>query len=131
MRSILRVQTTDRLSGEFCNKQAVGEQVATPKSARLLKQAKQPLQSTLLHPGGRHRFRASVEVKRGTDAYLHSVNLVGMIRQMYFECLLHLHTIQRLKRAQGLRAVVQIPREGYLLLPAFSGEPEASDRRIQ
>ncbi len=68
------------------------------------------------NPADPHRFR---------------INLVGMIRQMYFECLLHLHTIQRLKRAQGLRAVVQIPREGYLLLPAFSGESEASDRRIQ
>ncbi|MFQ5914493.1 MAG: hypothetical protein ACE5JS_15065 [Nitrospinota bacterium] len=54
------------------------------------------------------------------------INLVGMVRQLYFECLLHLHTIQRLKRAQGLAAVVQIPREGYLLLPEFSGDPEMS-----
>jgi hypothetical protein len=55
------------------------------------------------------------------DPYHFRINLVGMIRQMYFECLLHLHTIQRLKRAQGLTPVVVIPREGYLTLPAFTG----------
>ena len=52
------------------------------------------------------------------------INLVGMMRQMYFECLIHLYTIQRLKRAQGLEAVVEIPREGYMLLPAFTGAGE-------
>lgn len=57
------------------------------------------------------------------DPHRFRINLVGMIRQLYFECLLHLHTVQRLKRAQGLAPAVDIPREGYLLLPAFSGEP--------
>ncbi|MDP6084839.1 MAG: hypothetical protein QGF68_02120 [Nitrospinota bacterium] len=52
------------------------------------------------------------------------INLVGMMRQMYLECLIHLYTIQRLKRAQGLEAVVEIPREGYMLLPAFTGAGE-------
>ena len=57
----------------------------------------------------------------GKDPYRFRINLVGMTRQMYFECLLHLHTIERLKRAQGLAPVVQIPQEGYLTLAAFRG----------
>ena len=55
------------------------------------------------------------------------INLVGMIRQMYFECLLHLHTIQRLKRVQGLVPVIDVPKEGYMLLPAFAGEPDSEE----
>ena len=53
---------------------------------------------------------------------LFRINLVGMFRQMYFECLLHLHTIQRLKEAQGLAPLIEIPKEGYMLLPFFTGK---------
>lgn len=69
----------------------------------------------------------AIEPAKPGDPYLFRMNLVGMIRQLYFECLLHLHTIQRLKMAQGLEVKVDIPKEGYLLLPAFSGEPEGRD----
>ncbi len=53
--------------------------------------------------------------------------LGGMLLQMYWEALVHLRTIQRLKRKQGLAPRVEIPREGLLLDPFFWGpedEPE-------
>ena len=39
--------------------------------------------------------------------------LEASIRHIYFEELTHLYNIQRLKRAQGLGAIVNIPRKGY------------------
>ncbi len=41
---------------------------------------------------------------------------------LYWEVLVHLYTIQRLKRAQGLPTTVAIPRVGYLTLPEYTGE---------
>ena len=47
--------------------------------------------------------------------------LAAMIRTLYWEALTHVRTIQRLKTAQGLVPVVEVPREGYLLDPFFWG----------
>ena len=69
------------------------------------------------------RVNPDISYHPGNPNQFH-INLVGMIRQMYFECLLHLHTIQRLKVAQGLTSVIEIPKEGYMLLPFFTGEPD-------
>lgn len=55
------------------------------------------------------------------DETMFTISLAGMIRHLYWEALVHLRTIQRLKVAQGLMPVVQIPREGYLLDPFFWG----------
>ena len=38
---------------------------------------------------------------------------------MYFEFVTHLYNIQRLKRAQGLTAVVKLPGVGYWVLPGW------------
>ncbi len=46
-----------------------------------------------------------------------SMTLEATFRHMYFEFVTHLYNIQRLKRAQGLIAVVKLPREGYWMLP--------------
>jgi hypothetical protein len=40
-------------------------------------------------------------------------------RHRYFEHITHLYNIQRIKRAQGLTAKVEIPIEGYLALPGW------------
>ncbi len=53
--------------------------------------------------------------------------LGGTLRQMYWEALAHLRTIQRLKRKQGLALRVEVPREGLLLDPFFWG-PEDEPR---
>ena len=38
---------------------------------------------------------------------------------MYFEEVTHLYNIQRLKRAQGLQAVVEVPKAGYWVLEGW------------
>ena len=47
------------------------------------------------------------------------ISLEATFRHRYFEHITHLYNIQRLKRAQGLPAVVDIPMEGYLALPSW------------
>ncbi|MCH7713708.1 MAG: hypothetical protein IIC99_08810 [Chloroflexi bacterium] len=47
------------------------------------------------------------------------ITLEATFRHRYFEYITHLYNIQRLKRAQGLTAVAQIPMEGYLALPGW------------
>lgn len=42
-----------------------------------------------------------------------AINIEATIRHLYFENITHLYNIQRLKRAQGLSAVVETPRIGY------------------
>ena len=43
----------------------------------------------------------------------------AMIRHIYFEEITHLFNIQRLKRAQGLATVSEVPRVGYWTLPGW------------
>ncbi len=45
------------------------------------------------------------------------LTLEGTYRHLYFEVITHLYNVQRLKRAQGLTATVEIPFEGYWALP--------------
>jgi hypothetical protein len=46
----------------------------------------------------------------------------GTVRHLYFEALTHLYNIQRLKRAQGLSACVDLPRVGYYVLPGWDND---------
>ena len=46
-----------------------------------------------------------------------TITLEYTFRHIYFEDITHLYNIQRLKRAQGLQAMVQLPFEGYWALP--------------
>ena len=48
-----------------------------------------------------------------------SINLEATLRHMYFEETTHLYNIQRLKRAQGLTATVEVPRVGYWVLEGW------------
>lgn len=52
------------------------------------------------------------------------MTLEATMRHIYFEETTHLYNIQRLKRAQGLRTVVQVPRVGYWTLDGWdASEP--------
>ena len=74
------------------------------------------------------------ETKSGNRSYFHQahprgvrtdpedseqvyMSLEASFRHRYFEYITHLFNIQRLKRAQGLTATVQVPMEGYMALP--------------
>ncbi len=48
-----------------------------------------------------------------SDPAVSIMTLEATIRHLYFEEITHLYNIQRLKRAQGLPSVVDLPRVGY------------------
>jgi hypothetical protein len=47
------------------------------------------------------------------------ISLEATFRHRYFEHITHLYNVQRLKGAQGLTPVADIPMEGYLALPTW------------
>lgn len=47
------------------------------------------------------------------------INLEATFRHRYFEYMTHLYNIQRLKKAQGLEVVVEVPYVGYHALPSW------------
>jgi hypothetical protein len=51
------------------------------------------------------------------DANTTYVTLEASFRHLYFEAITHLYNIQRLKRAQGIGTVVNLPEVGYWRLP--------------
>ena len=62
------------------------------------------------HPSG---IEPKIAVEEGT------ISLEATLRHMYFEEVTHLYNIQRLKRAQGLSAAVEVPRVGYWVLDGW------------
>ncbi|MEX0763147.1 MAG: hypothetical protein WD208_07295 [Dehalococcoidia bacterium] len=58
-------------------------------------------------------------VDLGGDGRPATITLEATFRHMYFEYITHLYNIQRLKRAQGLPAIVRLPREGYWTVPGW------------
>ena len=52
------------------------------------------------------------------------MTLEATVRHMYFEEVTHLYNIQRLKRAQGLPAIADVPRVGYWVVDGWdTSEP--------
>ena len=47
------------------------------------------------------------------------MTLEATMRHIYFEETTHLYNVQRLKRAQGLQAVADVPRVGYWVLDGW------------
>jgi len=67
------------------------------------------------HPGG---------ITRLSDETKADITLEATMRHMYFEEITHLYNIQRLKRAQGLSAVSELPRVGYWVVDGWdTSEP--------
>ncbi|MDA1258770.1 MAG: hypothetical protein O3C10_13170 [Chloroflexi bacterium] len=58
-------------------------------------------------------------IDRDPDTGMSTLTLEGTFRHMYFELVTHLFNIQRLKRAQGLAASVELPRVGYWTLDGW------------
>ena len=56
------------------------------------------------------------------DANRIHYTLEASLWMIYWEVMVHLYTIQRLKQAQGLPTKVTIPLMGYLSLPEYTGE---------
>ena len=52
------------------------------------------------------------------DGYM-LLTLEATFRHLYYEFTTHMYNIQRLKRAQGLTAIVEVPAEGYWVLPQW------------
>ena len=54
--------------------------------------------------------------------------LEATMRHIYYEETTHLYNIQRLKRAQGLPTVVEVPRVGYWMVDGWDrSEPDATE----
>ncbi len=53
-------------------------------------------------------------------------DLEGSLWMVFYEMSAHVRTIQRLKLAQGLQPVVDLPRFGYLRLPEYWGDTDAN-----
>ena len=58
-------------------------------------------------------------ITRAAEPGKQVMTLEGTIRHIYFEETTHLYNIQRLKRAQGLATVVEVPRVGYWVLEGW------------
>ena len=58
-------------------------------------------------------------IDRNTETGISVLTLEGTFRHMYFELITHLFNVQRLKRAQGLEASVELPRVGYWTLDGW------------
>ncbi len=58
-------------------------------------------------------------IDRDLDTGISVLTLEGTFRHMYFELITHLFNVQRLKRAQGLEASVELPRVGYWTLDGW------------
>lgn len=62
-----------------------------------------------------HPHGITLDAEAGTE----TTTLEATFRHMYFEETTHLYNIQRLKRAQGLATVVDVPRVGYWMLDGW------------
>ena len=68
-----------------------------------------------------HPHGITLDPEAGTE----TTTLEATFRHMYFEETTHLYNIQRLKRAQGLPTVVEVPRVGYWMLDGWDrSEPD-------
>ena len=57
--------------------------------------------------------------------------LEASLWMVFYEILTHIRTVQRLKRHQGLRLAVELPRVGYLRLPEYWGDTDANGPSMQ
>ena len=70
---------------------------------------------------GAHPHGITMDAEAGTE----TTTLEATFRHMYFEETTHLYNIQRLKRAQGILTVVEVPRVGYWMLDGWDrSEPD-------
>jgi hypothetical protein len=76
----------------------------------------QAAQMAEAHPRGRR--------VDNSDSETAWIDLEYTYRHIWFEAMTHLYNVQRLKRAQGLTAAVELPEEGYHTIPSWdTSEP--------
>ena len=66
--------------------------------------------------GQAHPWGCRLDPQHPTRLYM---TLEATFRHMYYEDITHLYNVQRLKRAQGLSSKVELPQEGYWLMPGW------------
>lgn len=66
-----------------------------------------------------HAFPENAGVSLDTNSNEVTMLLEGTMRHIYYEEITHLFNIQRLKRAQGLDTVSELPRVGYWTIPGW------------
>ena len=80
-----------------------------------------PYDARRIFINGAHPHGITMDAEAGTE----TTTLEATFRHMYFEETTHLYNIQRLKRAQGLQTVVEVPRVGYWMLDGWDrSEPD-------
>ena len=80
-----------------------------------------PYDARRVFVNGAHPHGITMDAEAGTE----TTTLEATFRHMYFEETTHLYNIQRLKRAQGLPTVVEVPRVGYWMLDGWDrSEPD-------
>ena len=98
-----------RKSMEFCCGVLASETVDSMRSKEITATVGGQLHWLEAHPGG-----VREDPDNPPQGY---VTLEATFRHRYFEYLTHLYNIQRLKKAQGLEVMVDIPFVGYHALP--------------
>lgn len=95
-------------------------------------QSIETFRSTVVSVRGTHFWRYVIRtLPRGaaddpTRAGYIRFDLEGSLWMMFYETLVHIRTIQRLKLHQRLPLEVELPRVGYLCLPEYWGETDRS-----
>ena len=80
-----------------------------------------PYDARRIFINGAHPHGITMDAEAGTE----TTTLEATFRHMYFEETTHLYNIQRLKRAQGIPTVVEVPRVGYWMLDGWDrSEPD-------
>ena len=74
-----------------------------------------PYDARRVFVNGAHPHGITMDAEAGTE----TTTLEATFRHMYFEETTHLYNIQRLKRAQGIPTVVEVPRVGYWMLDGW------------
>jgi len=94
-----------------------GETVGSLRGREIVREGRPSSQLMVqAHPSG---FRLDPQ-----DPTISHITLEYTIRHLYFEDITHLYNIQRLKRAQELSTRVQLPHEGYWVVPGWdTSEP--------
>lgn len=110
----VRYHTMEQILGKLREGIALTQRVLDERNAGFLRTntITQQTSPTRMLANSAHPTGISIDADTGIE----TMSLEATFRHMYFEETTHLYNIQRLKRAQGLDAVVDVPQEGYWML---------------
>ena len=113
----VRYHDMDVILGKLREGIALAQSVLAQRSAGFLRSNTlvTPYDARRVFVNGAHPHGITMDPEAGTE----TTTLEATFRHMYFEETTHLYNIQRLKRAQGLATVVEVPRVGYWALDGW------------